>query len=769
MTRFHKRTKSSHSTVASNECVDNSVNNCVNNTVSQSTADKPVVQGAADKPVAKGAVDKPVVQSTTDKPVVQSTADKPVAQGAADKPVAKSVADKPVVQNAADKTVDNEKINDKLSSVLYFLFLPLAFLFMEMVARISTIGMDFSVNLLYILLLSSAIGALLSALCGLFSGKARKAATIVVLTVFTVFMAFQVGYYRNFKAFFCIDQAKEAGNAISDFSSLIFNAAINVWYVIIIMFIPLVLFCVFSQKLAPKGKMHFAASAVTLLSAVVLYFSALGLIYINGETYGSAGYTYTYAKKEMGMSYSKFGFINTTRLDIKQTIFGVPDEPLYIDETPDIDYSVSSTDKEYGYNVLDIDFNELAKNADSSDIAEMHKYVGSQLSTLKNEYTGYFEGKNIIMLSLESFCSQVIDPEFTPMLYKMSTQGFVFNNYYHSLWSGSTATGEYTNLTGNIASNSACLLTSSHTYQPLTMANQMKGLGYSTHAYHNHKYGYYWRNLAYPNFGYSEYKGEGHGIAVDDRWPESDLSMAEQTVDDYINEEKFHVYYMTVSGHFAYSFDRNDMAALHEADLPAKYDNYYPGLRAYLAGQYEVELMMQYLVKRLEEAGVLDDTVFVLAADHYPYVLSEASLSVLYKLPRENILNNVELYKNSFIIWNSAMEKPVISDKYCSAIDILPTLLNLWGIDYDSRLLIGSDILSDSEGISLIHGTNGFSWKTDQGTYDANDNKFTPSDSCTMNSKEINEYVKKTNQKVVAKDSFSQKILKKNYYKYVFK
>lgn len=724
MTRFHKKSSASCSSESSNTCVDSPVA-----TPTDTSADEQV----------------------------NPTVGEPVDDHGDFK------ENKP-----ADKPVDSKKTDGKLGSVLYFFFLPLSLLFMETVARISTIGMEFSINLLYIFLLSAGVGALLSAFCSLFTGKGRKAATIVVLTLFTVFMCVHVGYYRNFKEFFCFDQAGVAGNAITDFSSLIVTAAKNIWYVIILMFIPLVLFCIFNKKLVRKEKFDCMPAAISFVSAMILYFSAIGAIYINGETYGSAGYIYTYAKKEISMSYSTFGFINTTRLDIKQSIFGVPEEPLYIGETSNIDYTVSPTDTEYGYNVLDIDFNELSENCDSSDIAEMHKYVSAQTATLKNEYTGYFEGKNLIMLSLESFSGQVIDPEFTPMLYKMTTEGFVFNNYYHALWGGSTATGEYTNLTGNIYSNAACLLTSSKTYQPITMANKLKELGYSTHAYHNHKYTYYWRNSAYPNFGYDSYKGEGYGLKVDDRWPESDLSMAEQSVDDYINEEKFHAYYMTVSGHFTYSFEQNDMAALHEADLPEKYDNCSPELRAYLAGQYEVELMLQYLVGRLADAGVLDNTVFVMAPDHYPYVLTEDSMATLYNLPKDDILNNFELYKNSLIIWNSAMEQPVTVDKYCSAIDILPTLLNLWGIDYDSRLSIGSDILSTSEGIAIVHVNDGLSWKTEQGTYNCSTKIFTPSSTCKMTNNELNAYVQKTNQKVIAKDSFSQKILKKNYYKYVF-
>ena len=54
------------------------------------------------------------------------------------------------------------------------------------------------------------------------------------------------------------------------------------------------------------------------------------------------------------------------------------------------------------------------------------------------------------------------------------------------------------------------------------------------------------------------------------------------------------------------------------------------------------------------------------------------------------------------------MKNPVKVDKVCSTIDILPTLLNLFGVKYDSRLLAGKDILSDADG---------FVWMTGNGSY----------------------------------------------------
>ena len=91
---------------------------------------------------------------------------------------------------------------------------------------------------------------------------------------------------------------------------------------------------------------------------------------------------------------------------------------------------------------------------------------------------------------------------------------------------------------------------------PLTMAQQLKRLGYSAYAYHDHTYTYYDRNLSHPNLGYV-YRALGNGLDVEATWPESDIEMIDKTTADYMGSEPFHAYYMTVSGHLEYNFNGN--------------------------------------------------------------------------------------------------------------------------------------------------------------------------------------------------------------------
>ena len=122
-------------------------------------------------------------------------------------------------------------------------------------------------------------------------------------------------------------------------------------------------------------------------------------------------------------------------------------------------------------------------------------------------------------------------------------------------------------------------------------------------------------------------------------------------------------------------------------------------MKAYLATQIELDKALELLIQKLEEKGILDDTVIALVGDHYPYTLDIDDINTVSNYKKDEI---VEVNKSNFIIWNNQMEEPIYIDKIGSQIDVLPTLLNLFGITYDSRLIIGQDILSNKEGIAIF-------------------------------------------------------------------
>ena len=185
---------------------------------------------------------------------------------------------------------------------------------------------------------------------------------------------------------------------------------------------------------------------------------------------------------------------------------------------------------------------------------------------------------------------------------------------------------------------------------------------------------------------------------------------------------------------------------------------YSEGVKCYLACQQELELAMESLVRQLEEAGRLEDTVIVLSADHYPYGLTDEEYSELFGHPVDPVF---EIYENSLILWSADLEEPVHVDKYCSSLDVMPTLANLFGLEYDSRLMAGRDILSDTPGLVIF---SNYSFLTDLGAYNSTTDVFTMWDGSEPDPDYVAERVAEVQNRV----AYSASILDNDYYRVVF-
>ncbi len=409
--------------------------------------------------------------------------------------------------------------------------------------------------------------------------------------------------------------------------------------------------------------------------------------------------------------------------------------------------------------ISDIDFNNI--ESDDKTILSMNNYFSNSTGTYTNEYTGYFKDKNLIYIMAESFDGYFVIKELTPTLYKLIHNGLYFSNYY-SPTNLSTIGGEFSLLTGLlpdlqtlnwqwIQDNDGYV-----NYFPYGLGTLFKQQDYNVYAYHDYYYNFQSRDKYLNALGFDNYKACYNGLEEKmscDIFPESDLEMVNASVDDYINDDHFMVYYATVSGHGEWGFGYNDMAEKNKElveDLP-----YSDTVKAYISANLELENALTALVNKLEEAGKLDDTVIVLAADHHPYFMADEYVEEM----AGKELDQFSLYKNNLIIYNSTMEYTQI-DKLCNTIDVLPTVLNLFGIEYDSRLMVGKDILSSSPGLVIFAD---YSWLNEKGKYSYDTKTFTSS-----NGEVSNEYIEKMNNEVSNKYLVSRNILIYDYYKLAY-
>ncbi len=710
----------------------------------------------------------------------------------------------------------NKPIKKKIppmNNIIYLmLFFPISVFYCEIVTRLSTFGeLKFS-QLLTILILSAFGGLITSFVLSLI--RNRLAVRIVMLVcafVNSLVCTTQIVYYNIFNCYYNWADITMAGEAAKDFSDMLGNGIVRSIFPMILVFLPFFVLAVFNKRFTfyPVKKVP-AKIPFLILSSLCLCFIVFSIGITANKSNGSAFYTYVYPDSEN--TYKNFGILTGSRLNIERLIFGNREGGVIIDPDITIDGTIftpntgtiggttggtgTGTDSEstqppkvYGDNIMDIDFSTLINGEKKTSIKSLHTYFSSQEPTKQNEYTGMFEGKNLIFITLEGFCSKVINPELTPTLYKMSQEGFVFENYYCSVWSGSTITGEFANITGNMYMTTDCFRKYTDHYQPFVLGNQLGSLGYNTAYYHGHTYDYYKRNQWVPNLGYDTYLGVGNGLEkLEDSegktmgryWPNSDHEVAKVTINQYIDKQPFHVYYMSISGHANYNFlSGNKMCMWHkneilEADLPYKYT----AVQAYFACQLEVEYMLKELTEQLEAAGILDDTVFVMAPDHFPYGIDdypvdatytkEEALGDLYGLDPNGIFNNLDLYRNSLIIWSSSMEEPVKVDKPCSAIDILPTVSNLFGLEYDSRLMMGKDIMSDAEPLVFIrsYGGSQYCWVTRYGSY-VPKLGFKKAEGYDVEEDALEKYVEQVNATVKQKWNIAKNLVDLDYYKYL--
>ena len=610
-------------------------------------------------------------------------------------------------------------------------------------------------------------GLLGGALCTLVVSslpKVLRQITGVFLVAAQVLLAeVQLVYHCIFGDFMPVSQIGMGGNVVVNFKSQLLYGIRQNLLKILLLLLPLiaVILCLALRrgqalKLRLRWKQTMASFAVLL----ALLLTVTGLMYVGRDNAFSVYRTFTNVNTSTDSSYKKIGMLATTAQELRYMLFSgsgsimITPSSLSISDVPRT-YSSNS------YNVIEsIDFTALADSTDSDILKATDEYLSNAAPTRKNNYTGLLKDYNLITICAEIFCPWFISEELTPTLYKLSHTGILFENYYGTFQSVTT-NGEYTMCMGLYPDMSRTKTDSSFNvagtnYLPFCLGNALKGMGYQAWGYHDYIGDFYNRNITHANMGYT-FKAADSGLAMKIDWPSSDLEMMEASVDDYINSgEPFHAYYMTFSGHYQYNWDNAMSAKNRDAvkDLP-----YSEPVKAYIACNLELEYALEYLMQRLEEAGVADKTCIVLTNDHYPYGLTEDEYN---ELAGQTLDTTFEKYRNSFICYVPGLSENIVVDEYCSTADILPTLLNLFGVDYDSRLLAGTDVLSSGIHAAVLSDK---SFLTKTFRYDAGTETVIPADENTTVSGKLAEAYRLY---VDSRFQLSGNILNSDYYAHVF-
>ena len=660
-----------------------------------------------------------------------------------------------------EKRKKNRLAKDLINLLIYFLIFFASVLYWETVLRSRiAAGEGFSVP---VLLFIPAEAMFLASLTG-FHRKNRIVNVIVTgVIMFAVGFYYyaQLIYYSIFGSLFSVSMLGMGGDVFKNFGWAIKDKIAGSPGLILLTILPLFIMILLSYAFGGESKgyslwLHIAA----LASCIVLWLAGSGAVALFGTGRGSAYYVMNDSLADTDTTSVKIGVLPTTLVEAGSRYLGTGAEAAASMSVVDTDALDLGSKKEHvvldmpaadevtqepeeetvednAYHYAgeahdwvdaDLDLEKIRESTNDRAALSLVDYLESKKPTGTNDMTGLFEGYNLIWICAESFSNYGIDPDITPMLYKMATNGIVLNNFYNSFLN-TTTNGEFAFDTGlwpdvsrwaSGGTAAGSLAQSANIYMPYGLGDFFEDEGVPTYAYHNYYGDYYKRCYSWPNLGYKHMKFLGSGMNFMTAWPSSDLSMMEQSVDDYIGEDRFHTYYMTFSGHGPYS-STSAMARINYDTVKElagdKYDD--EEVLGYFCGEYELEKALVYLTDRLEEAGKLDNTVIVIAGDHYPYYLSDSSRTLLNGGVAMD--TDFEQYHSTAVIYNAGMEEPIETDTYCCNVDLLPTVLNLMNIPFDSRLLAGVDIFSD--GVHRARLYNG-SFITDYVKYNKTNDKM---------------------------------------------
>ena len=657
----------------------------------------------------------------------------------------------------SEKNSGSGEKKTRMPGLILFLYWFVSLCYLETVVHYTVYG-GFHARFLYAVGLTAAIASLLALVISLIPGKLRFWITAVTVLGLTVLYGSQMVYEFIFGTMYSVAQMGMGGAALASFWR---ETLATIWeklpYVASLL-VPLAGLFLLKKPCSGVFSAAFGKSRVwMLLAAVVFHAAVLGGLRTGGTGMFSDYFYYYSDTIATNQTAERFGILTMLRLELIGSFGGEveEDDGYYVAELP----VVESEEREVEYNVLELDFDALNGKTDSEVIQTINDYCARLTGTNKNEYTGMLSDYNLIVLCAESFATGVIDPELTPTLYRLANEGIVFNNYYNS-FPNTTTDGEYAMVQGlwpdtSRDKGSSSLYNSRNSYLPFTLGNLfMEQRGIQAYGYHNYTGAYYGREESHPNMGYSM-KFANAGMKFTNSWPASDLEMMEQSIDDYIGMEQFHAYYMTFSGHYKYDTTN----ALVRKNWDAAYGlPYSRKTRSYISCNLELEYAMSYLMQRLEEAGVAEKTAIVLAGDHFPYGLEDEEYAELVG----GEIDCFSKFKSTLIFWVGGMEETIAVDEYCCNVDILPTILNLWGFDYDSRMLAGTDVFSDGTHAAVLIDKT---FLTDKVWFNAN----TGETRYLVEESEIPEgYIENMHRYINTRFSISSDILSSGYYNFIF-
>lgn len=646
-----------------------------------------------------------------------------------------------------------------MKRIYNFIFYLITFLFFDISLYFFT-GKILSYNVVSLIIFDIFLSLIISNIVT-FLPKS-KIINIIIISIFSLYYIAETLIFRTFDMFMNIFvMFSNINNILGVYKQDAIIVVTRSLIVIIAYLLPLIIYIVFNKVFNEKAKIKELKDSIPL--TVCFFVMLLFLCFFNIQNY------------DFGSNVSTKGLIKATIIDGANIEFGIKNvlniqQVSTKSEADDTKIEINSQN----YNMYDINFDQIIGSEANKNIARINAYVNTVSPSNKNKYTGLFKNKNLIMICAEAFSKYVIDEKLTPTLYRLAHQGFYFSDYYQPAWGGSTSTGEYSFLTGLMPTEGAdTMYTTIGKNMYFDIGNQLRKEGYKTYAFHNGYYDFYRRNETHENLGFDKFIALDNGLErlTEEYVPEDEeLFRATLSIDDF-TKEPFYLYYMTISGHAFYNNNNNYKVIHQRKKIRERYGKKYEAqVENYLCYQLYLEDALTTMLKILEEKKLLDNTVICMTSDHYPYGLRSPAYThganYIYNLYGVDEYDKFDIDKNSWILWDLSLEKDnkeyaVEISEPTYSLDILPTLLNLFGIDFDSRFLVGRDVFSDKEAMVVYPNRN---FITKYGKFFEDRRYFAKFDE---NVELPESYIENFRERANNIYNYSRLVIKENYFQYL--
>lgn len=656
----------------------------------------------------------------------------------------------------------------------YFILI-IAFTVEEIIFRLIENLSIFSYSGLRIFIGLNIISLILSFILQLLPKIVGKIFNSIIILIAAIYGIAELGF-NHFLGVYASIQVNSQAGAVTDYIWDFIKSFHWTFYLLLIPFILVLTYYIFFDKYVsfdmPKKKANMLNAIIKgfyvliIIFLILAYFGTMKLKFMQNSRQSVSSYEIFIKPTTPSLVVNEFGYIAFSMLDIKEYLFPGKELDTEINYNPDNikEPNTGNNSNNTSYvsqtTINNITWKDIIANETDKNKNTLNKYFISNNISLTNEYTGMFEGKNLIVIMLESGSNLLYNSEFYPNLNKLYFDGWVFGNYYSPRNSCSTGNNELSGMTGlySIYNNCTANIYSNNTYFE-SIFNLFKNKGYTADSYHDHSEFYYDRKTIHKNMGSDKFYN------VDDmklkysgsEWA-SDAEMMEyylKNLDKRDSNTPFMSWITTVTSHQYYRTSSKyykEYGSLFDKSLPSD-------VRVYMSRLKVVDDAIGILLDGLEERGILEDTVIALFCDHYPYAINLDSLgnALGYSVSEDNLMDQVP-----FIIYNKGTERKIFTE-YTSYVNLTPTLANLFKLDYDSRIYLGSDILSEDYN-SLVLFADG-SWKNEYAFFNASTNKIKYYTDKVYTDEEI----LAINEELSLKLKMSNLAIKTNYFSYLEK